>query len=302
MPLSSSLPIIPSFSISSRIKDYFALTKPGISMVVLMTTASGFLVAAKESVFQSINPSIFFHTLLGTALTAVGAGSLNMLLEQDSDALMERTKRRPLPSGRVYPEEAFIIGILSGSLGVVHLARMTNLLTSFLAALSLVLYLVFYTPLKKSSPFCTVVGAVSGALPPLIGWSAFKGTLTLEACSLFLILFVWQFPHLLSLAWLYKEDFKKANFKNWAQQDENGVWTARTASVLSIVLLISSLIPYQLKMAGAFYLFSSLILGLLLFSSTLIFLDRRNVPSARSLFLTTVFYIPLLLLAMVLKF
>ena len=282
----------------SSFADYIALTKPGIAAAVLMSAMAGFFLASPASL-SLINWKIFFHTIFGTALLSCGAGTLNMLLEMEPDALMNRTKNRPLPSGRVQPEEAFFIGAICASLGVVHIASMVNLLSGFLAGVSLALYLVFYTPMKKASALCTVIGAVSGAIPPLIGWSAAAQSLNAQALSLFLILFVWQFPHILALAWMYREDYSRAGFKMVPLPDLKGSLTAWSSLVLSLALVALGTLPYWLNMSGRIYLFGSLVLGGTLVVAAVRFFLNRNHATAKKMFLASVFYIPLLLGLMV---
>ncbi|MBI3012669.1 MAG: protoheme IX farnesyltransferase, partial [Elusimicrobia bacterium] len=227
----------------SKIRAFWTLIKPGIVSVTLVTTASSFLLASKTLPLR-FDPWLLFHTLFGTALVAMGAGSLNMLSEKESDAIMERTKNRPIPAGRISCAESFLIGSLSAALGIVHLAAKVNLATSFLASLSLTLYLVFYTPLKKKTPYCLLVGAVSGALPPMIGWSGVEGFPSLAGWSLFLVLFFWQMPHLSALSWLYREDYEKVNFKMSWPEDSHGNTGAAIAFFFSLSLLPVSLLPY----------------------------------------------------------
>lgn len=295
-------------SFIARLPDYLALTKPGITVVVLMTTLTGFMLASPVSFvpgpgsflpYFSLNWTVLLHTILGTALISAGAGALNMLLEVESDALMRRTKNRPLPSGRLYPEEAFFLGLLSAAIGIVHIAAMVNLSASFIAAVSLMLYLVFYTPMKKSTAFCIIIGAVSGALPPLIGWIAAKGSLTFEGWSLFLILFVWQFPHLLALGWSYRDDYVRANFKMIITSDFGGRVTGWFALISCLILLPVSWVPFWFGLSGIVYLYGSTILGFFFAATSFYFLIHRSDVSAKFLFLTSVLYMPLLLILMI---
>ncbi len=279
----------------SLMYDYFALTKPGVMSVILMTTFFGFFLALSG---EAVPWPVLLHTLFGTALVAAGAGTLNMLLEVEPDGLMNRTKSRPLPSGRIPLPQALFFGSLCAAFGIVHLSVSVRPLTGFLAFLSLALYLVFYTPLKMKSPVCTVVGAVAGALPPLIGWSAVHGALSFQAWSLFLILFLWQFPHLLALAWMFREDYALAGFKI-VPEDADGKRTAKIALAGSLLLFAASFLPAITKLSGGLYLAAALVVGRELLWASFQFLRNSKTSSARRLFLSTIFYAPALLAFMV---
>ena len=288
-------------SLISRIANYWALTKPGILTASLFTTLCGYLLAfPKEATFSGKDLSTLLHTLFGTALVAIGAGALNMLLEIEIDSKMNRTKNRPLPQGRVSSGEAFFIGALSSSLGIVHLCSAVNLATGFLASLTLVLYLVFYTPLKEKTFFSLFVGAVSGALPPLIGWAAVAGFPSWAGWSLFLILFLWQFPHFLSLSWIYREDYKRANLKVIIESDETGIQTGRSAFIGALALTVASLFPLFWNLGGKFYILSSLSLNALLIFTSYQFLRTRTETKAKQLFFSSIAYIPILFVLLVL--
>lgn len=280
---------------AARLSDYLALTKPGISAVVMMTTLSGFLIACGKNHF--LDWTLLWHTLLGVGLVSSGAGTLNMLLESETDQLMRRTQNRPLPAGRVSPQEAFLLGMICASLGIVHLAAMVNLAASFFASMSLVLYLMFYTPLKKMTPFCTVIGAMSGALPPMIGWSAVSGMSRPEGWILFLILFFWQFPHLAALAWMYRDDYRRAGIQ---MVPDDGSASAKIALIFSLLLFPVTAVPFWLGLSGTWYLAGSIVLGISILFASFHFLGHRTFDSAKILFLTSVGYIPLLLTLMVL--
>lgn len=279
-----------SIFLTDRLSAYLELIKPGITLSVLFSAFSGFFLGMDGKLFQS--PWLLFHTLLGTALTTGGAGILNMLLEYETDALMQRTKNRPIPSGRVFPQEAFLLGVFMTSMGVVHLASMVNLLSCFIASLGVVCYLMFYTPLKQTSYFCTIIGAIGGAVPPLIGWAAAKNTLSLQAWSLFLILFVWQFPHLIALFCMYREDYERAGFKMLPIAPVKGA--AAMAFLISVLLFPVALIPYWFKMSGTLFLYSAMILNLFFLYTAVQFFIKKNQNSARILFFASIFYLPFL--------
>src|SRR3990167_3400645 len=274
-------------SAAARLLDYFQLSKPGILFAVLISTFTGFSLGSSNG----LDLAKLIHTLLGTAMVASGAGALNMLLEHKEDSLMERTKNRPLPSGRISLEEAFFLGVFSSSFGIVHLAAMVNLLAAFFAASSLTLYLVFYTPLKKSGFFGAIVGAVSGAIPPMIGWSASHGAPEVQSWSLFAIVFFW----------LYKEDFEKADFKMALFKDKTGSTLAKTALIFSFILICASFIPYLLGLAGTLYFISSMVLGFSMIACSIYFLKNLQPFSAKIFFFNSIFYLPLLFLILVLN-
>ncbi|OGR83562.1 MAG: protoheme IX farnesyltransferase [Elusimicrobia bacterium RIFCSPHIGHO2_01_FULL_64_10] len=282
----------------TRAADCIALTKPGITAVVAMTSLFGFLLGARFA-GRGLDWSLLLHTLLGTALASAGAGTLNMVLEVAEDSLMDRTKDRPLPRGRLRPEGAFLAGILLSSAGVAHLAGSVGILPAFAAGMSLMLYLAVYTPMKKTSPACALVGAASGALPPLIGWTAARGSVGPEGWSLFLVLFVWQFPHLLALWWMHRGDYARAGFKMMPVPDVEGRLTSRLAFGSTIVLLGASLVPFHLGLSGGWYVPSALLLGTAFSGFAFRFLSRRDRAAARNVFLASVIYIPALLAAMV---
>lgn len=280
-----------------KVRDYLSLTKPGITATVSMTVLAGFLLASKG---HSTPWQFLFHTLFATALVSAGAGTLNMLSERESDSLMHRTLHRPIPSGRISPQAAFFWGALLSSLGIVHLAAQVNLISSFMAASALMIYLVFYTPLKKITPFCTVVGAVSGAMPALIGWSAASGRFSTNALPLFLILFFWQFPHLYALAWMYREDYRRANFKMVLEKESNGLSISKLSFFFALLLIPVSALPTFQGLTNALYLLLAIALGIGFAGTALYFVIRQNDFSARILFKSSLLYLPLLLFFLVL--
>ncbi len=269
------------------------MTKPGVMGVVLMTTLFGFFLGSSR-----FDWGLLFHTLFGTAFVAAGAGILNMLLEIEPDALMDRTKNRPLPAGLIPAHHAFFLGSFSASFGIIHLCLSVGNLAGFISALSLILYLVFYTPLKLTSNMCTAVGSVAGALPPLIGFAASSGHLSLGAWSVFAILFLWQFPHLLALAWMYKDDYSKAGFKMVPIPDNSGTSTAKISLLFSVFLLAASLLPYFIHMSGPIYAVCALLLSGIFLMHAIRFSQKKDLPSARKLFIASIMYMPFLLAVM----
>ena len=289
-PASSALAV----SAGSRAADFAELAKPRITSLVLVTAAVGFAVGGQGS----IDWLAFLVFMAGTALLCGGASTLNQYLERDADALMERTRRRPIPGGRIRPEEALVFGLALSAAGLAVLA-FVNPLTLALGAASLVSYVLAYTPLKRVTSLCTVVGAVPGALPPLMGWAASRGSLGAAGWGLFAILFLWQLPHFLAIGWLYRDDYARGGFPMLAVTDRDGASTGRQAVLYATALLPVTLAAGLLASAGAGYLWGGLVLGLGFLACAAAFAWKRTVGSARRLFLASVLYLPLLLGLMV---
>src|SRR5882724_1618448 len=196
---------------SNRLGDYWALTKPDVNILIAVTTFAGFCLASSD--FRAFPVLLLFHTLLGTLLVASGSGTLNQFVERRFDAQMRRTKRRPLAAGRIEPTHALWFGILLSAAGDIYLSTAVNLLASLLAVVTLLSYLIVYTPLKRKTPLCTLAGAFPGAMPPLIGWAASSGSITSSgAWIIYAVLFLWQFPHFMAIAWMYREDYDRAGY------------------------------------------------------------------------------------------
>ncbi|MFQ5852362.1 MAG: heme o synthase [Candidatus Binatia bacterium] len=279
-----------------RALDFFELTKPRLVLMVLITTCVGFYLGAGEVP----NYLQLIHTLIGTALAAGGTLALNQLIERETDARMERTRHRPLPEGRVQPIEVLIFGLLSTAAGLVILALAVNVFSSLITAIIVVIYLFFYTPLKQKTSLCSVVGAIPGALPPLIGWVAAHGSLGLEAWILFALLFLWQIPHSLAIARLYRVDFARAGFRFLPVVEPDGGSTGRQIVGHSLALLVVSLMPTLLGLAGLFYYVTALLLGgAFLVCGAIVAIDK-SVTSARRLLFASLLYLPLVLLVMAL--
>jgi protoheme IX farnesyltransferase len=270
--------------------DRLALTKPGITTMVVLTTAVGFIMASHGPLVATRLTA----ALVGTALVAAGAAALNQLLERVTDAAMERTRLRPLPTGRVAPAEAGLIGGLLTLAGLAVLLGLCGPLSAVVAVTTWVLYLFVYTPLKRRTPLATLVGAVPGALPPVIGWSAASDSLAPGAFILFAILFLWQVPHFLAIAWLHREDYARAGFPMLPVLDREGSFTARQALVHSLALVAVSLTPVVANMAGGLYLAGALTLGGALTAFSARLLGARDLGSARHLFLASLVYLPAL--------
>jgi protoheme IX farnesyltransferase len=271
------------------------LIKLRLTFLVLLTTLVGFYVGFRGS----LDWLLLFHTMLGTALVASGAAALNQLLEREHDAKMRRTEDRPLPSGRMQPRAVLLLGATSGALGLIYLAFAVNPLTSLLGAITLVSYLFVYTPLKRKTTLNTVIGAIPGALPPLMGWSAARNEITVGGWSLFAILFFWQLPHFFAIAWIYREQYAQAGFKMLPVVDPAGRRTGQQAVSHSLGLLPFSLAPFILHLAGPIYLVGALVLGIAYFWYSIQFSRYLTVERARQLFFVSILYLPLLLGLMV---
>src|SRR2546422_4421911 len=237
---------------------YSDLFKARLTFLVLLTTLVGFYVGFRGSV----DYLLMLHTLLGTALVASGASALNQLLEREYDAKMRRTQSRPLPSGRLQPQTVLFVGVLCSMLGLIYLGFAVNLTTCLLGASSLISYLFIYTPLKRVTWLNTAIGAIPGALPPLMGWTAARGHLTAEGLSLFAILAFWQLPHFLAIAWIYREEYARAGFQMLPVIDPQGHRTGRQAVSHTLGLLPVSLCPFLFNLSGPVYLAGAVFLGL----------------------------------------
>jgi len=289
--------IVPAAALAvspSRVADFVELTKPRITALVLVTAAVGYAVGGGGAL-SAINFMLF---MAGTALLCGGASALNQYLERDADARMTRTSRRPLPAGRLTPPDALAFGLTISAVGLVVLAGV-NLLTLALGAASILSYVLAYTPLKRVTSLCTVVGAVPGALPPLMGWAAARGSLGPAGWGLFAILFLWQLPHFLAIGWLYREDYARGGFPMLAVSDRDGSSSGRQAALYATALLPVTLAAGLLAAAGKAYLWGALVLGVVFLACALAFLWNRSTGSARRLFLVSVLYLPLLLGLMV---
>lgn len=271
------------------------LTKARLTALVLLTTLVGFYLGWPGAP----DLTLLFHTMLGTALVAAGAAALNQLLERDFDALMPRTEDRPLPSGRLQPGTVLVFGVASAVLGLVYLAAEVNALTGILGAITLVSYLFIYTPLKRVTPLNTLVGAVPGALPPLMGWAAARGQVSPGGWALFAILFFWQLPHFLAIAWIYRDQYARAGFVMLPVVDSSGERTRRQAVSQTLALLPFSLCPFLLHLAGPLYLMGALGLGGAMLWFAIRFSRQLTLPAARRLFFMSIIYLPLLLGLMV---
>lgn len=279
---------------SRRVADFVALTKPRVVVMVLVTTAVGFYVAAQGS----INALRLLSTLLGTALAAGGTMTLNQYFERDLDQLMERTRQRPLPAGRLEPAEAAVFGVAMVVAGLAYLAVAVNLASAVVTATISLSYLFAYTPLKRISPVCTIVGAVPGALPPVIGWVAVRGSMDIEAWVLFAIMFLWQLPHSLAIAAVYAEDYGRADIRLLPVVEPDGRSTARHVVNNSVALFAVGLLPWFVGLAGVIYLVVAIVLGLAFVGYGVAYARRRDLATAKNVVFASLLYLPLLLAAM----
>lgn len=280
--------------VMTRLADMFELTKPRLTTLSVMTTLAGYYLGARGDV--AVMPLL--HTLLGTFLVGAGCGAVNMYMEGSLDALMKRTASRPIPSGRVTPFEALTFGLALAVGGTVWLSLAANLLAGLLAAATFVSYALLYTPLKRRSTLNTIVGAVPGALPPVIGWAAAEGDLGTGAIALFALLFFWQMPHFLALAWMCREDYGRAGYKMLPVLDPDGAATGRQIILYIACLLPVSLVPTLVGMSGPVYFFGAVILGGTFLWLGIRFALGRERRHARWVFHFSLAYLPVLLLVM----
>jgi protoheme IX farnesyltransferase len=280
---------------SRRLPDFITLAKPRLNLLVLVTTAAGLFLAAPEGV----PAALLLHTLVGTALVAGGAAALNQVSERETDALMRRTQGRPAASGRLRASDAWWFGLALSAAGLAELAVEVNILSAAVAAFTLFSYVLVYTPLKRRTSLATLVGGVPGALPAVIGWVAATGTLTLPALVLFGIVFFWQMPHFLAIAWLYREDYAAAGIPLLPVLEPDGRRTGRQTLLYSAALWPVSLMPTLVGLAGGAYIVVATVLGFVLIALSARFARDRSTTAARRLFLFSITYLPLLLGALV---
>jgi heme o synthase len=302
----TAIPSAPAISAETRIesvatdKSTFALLsdlfKARLTFLVLLTTLVGFYIGSRGP----INYLLMVHAVLGTAMVAAGAAALNQLLEREFDAKMKRTASRPIPSGHMTADTALIIGAACSAAGLLYLAYAVNLITAVLGAATLCSYLFVYTPMKRLTSLNTAIGAIPGALPPLMGWTAARGEITNEGWALFAILFFWQLPHFLAIAWIYREEYARAGFMMLPVLDPTGERTGRQALSHTLGLLPISLCPFVFKLVGPVYLGGALILGAGFLWCAFRFSRELSIARARALFYASILYLPLLLGLMVL--
>ncbi len=280
----------------SRAADFIELVKPRLVLMILVTTAAGFYIGSHTPVnwFQCL------HTLIGAGLTAAGVLGLNQYLERDIDAQMKRTQDRPVPGGRMSPLVALLFGVMLTGSGMLYLTFIVNPLSGLVISLIVASYLFLYTPLKRKTSLCTLIGAVPGALPPVVGWAAARGTVTAEAWVLFAILFLWQLPHSLAIAYIYREDYAKAGLRLLPVIHPDGASTRRQIVMNCVALLAIGLLPALLSIAGGIYFLIALLSGLAFLAFGIYLGVARSVQAARYLLYASLLYLPIVFIAMAL--
>ena len=285
-------------SVAATARDYFELSKSRIVLMVLITTAAGYLFAAKH-----VDPVLLLHALIGTALVAAGTNALNQYVERDLDAKMHRTRTRPLPAGRMTPRAALIFSSAIAIVGTLYLGLLVNWLTAILGAFTLTSYIFVYTPLKRISSICTIIGAVPGAIPPLMGWTAATNTLSGVRSAggwiAFGILFLWQMPHFMAISWMYRDDYARGGFAMLSVRDEDGGAVARQAILYALALLAVSVLPWTFGMTGLVYLIGAVAAGGALLAAAIRFSYHRDVKHARSVFMISNLYLLTVMLLLV---
>jgi len=272
------------------VRDYLELSKSRIVLMVLITTAAGFLFAGSRDFILLLN------TLIGTALVAAGTNALNQYVEREYDARMRRTRLRPLPDGRIAPGTALLFAWTISAIGTIYLALAVNWLTALLGAFTLTSYIFVYTPLKRASSLCTIVGAVPGAVPVLMGWTAATGALGIGGWIAFAIVFLWQLPHFMAISWMYREDYERAGFVMLAVRDAEGKATARQAILYSVALLALSALPQAFGHARL----AAIAAAAVLVAASIAFLLDRSNRSARRLFMTSNVYLLVVMVLLIL--
>jgi protoheme IX farnesyltransferase len=281
---------------TNRISDYLMMMKPELTLLSVSTAVGSAYIALQGSMHYFLQ----VHTLIGTILIGGAAGVLNQYLERQYDAMMKRTEQRPLPAGRIQPAEALFFGIVLGVAGLSYLAIFTNWVAVSLSVITLVSYLVIYTPLKRKIPFATVVGGIPGALPPLIGCAVVRGSVSMEAWSLFFILFFWQMPHFLSLAWMYRKDYARGGYKLLVVLDQSGDVTSRQILIYCCALVPASLMPTLIGFTGYTYFTGALILSISFLITGIVFFRKQSPIAARRIFYSSLIFLSSLYILLIL--
>lgn len=279
----------------SRAADYVTLAKPRLNMLVVVTSLAGYAMGHGEM----SNVLVVLSVVIGTALVASGASAMNQVYERRTDGLMERTRMRPMPDGRIQPAEAIRYAIILCLAGLLILSFGANVLSAVVAFATLVTYAAIYTPLKLRTSFATVIGAIPGALPPVIGWAAATNELSRGAWILFGIVFLWQLPHFLAIAWMYREDYARAGFPMLPVIEPDGRSTARQSVIYCAALLPLSVAPTVAGMATEWYFYAALVLTIAFFALTLQFARTRSIADARRVFFGSITYLPILWILMI---
>ncbi len=281
---------------TATVRDYVQLSKLRMGFLAALISATGYYMGAGAQV----NLWGMLHAFIGTWIISTGAFALNMYLERDLDGLMERTRLRPLPAGRMQPRQALAFGMIIAAAGVAYLAVLCNLVSAAVGAIALGSYVAIYTPMKRVSNLNTIVGAFPGALPPVIGWAAVRGDIGFGAGLMFAILFLWQLPHFLAIAWMYKEDYQSAGMPMITTLDASGQFTARQMVIYGAAYAFMTLLPFNAHMTGPAYLWTALVSGLFVFALCVRWAIVRDRPAAVHIFLSSLFHLPLLYVMMVL--
>jgi len=274
-----------------RISAFVELTKPRIAFMLVLSSSAGFYLGSRSP----IDPALFLNSMIGIALLAFGVATLNQFIERKTDAVMNRTANRPIPTGRVTPTEALTFGLAQTIVSLVYLYVLVNPLTAYLGVIVIVGYVLLYTPLKTRTSVSTAIGAIPGAMPPLMGWTAAANEVTIGGWALFAMLFLWQFPHFFAIAWMYRDDYAKAGIKMLPVVESDGRITARQIILFSLMLAPVSLAPFFLGFAGPFFLAGAVLLALWFLVESYRAARARTPLKARRLLLCTVLYLPLLL-------
>jgi len=294
---STAATAVASSTVRARAGAYVELTKPRITFLIVLTSAAGFALGSRGAV----NYLQLVHALIGIALLSSGIATLNQFIERDLDGLMRRTADRPLPSGRLFPFEALWFGISLTLMAELYLAVLVNPLTALLGLTVIAGYLFVYTPLKTRTTLSTALGAFPGAMPPLMGWAAARGEIDVSAWVLFAILFLWQFPHFLAIAWMYREDYGRAGIRMLPVVEPDGRVTGQQIIAYALMLVPVSLLPTALGISGRVYLVAAAVLGLLFLGTSIRAALSKSNQHARQLLLASVLYLPLLFGVMVLN-
>jgi heme o synthase len=276
--------------VRERIAAFVELTKPRIAFMLVLTSAAGFYIGTKGS----FDVALFVNSMIGILLLAFGVATLNQYIERDTDALMDRTAKRPIPTSRISANEALVFGILQCAVSEIYLYFLVNPLTAVLGLTVIVGYVFLYTPLKTRTSASTAIGAIPGAMPPLMGWTAAANEVTIGAWALFALLFLWQFPHFLAIAWMYKEQYAKAGIKMLPVVEPDGRITARQIVLFAIMMVPVSLAPFFLGFAGLIYLIGATILGVWFLFESVKTARAKTVERARRLLMVSVLYLPLI--------
>ena len=282
-------------NVREKLAAYLELTKPRIAFMLVLTSAAGFYLGSNGN----FNFTLFINSVIGITLLAFGVATLNQFIERKTDALMERTANRPLPTGKITPSEALIFGVLQCVVAELYLLFLVNGLTAALGLVVIVGYVLLYTPLKTKTSASTAIGAIPGAMPPLMGWTAAANEITLGAWILFALLFLWQFPHFLAIAWMYRKQYANAGIKMLPVVEPEGKITARQIVIFTILLLPVSVAPYFFGVSGVIYLVGASLLGLWFLWTSIQAARAKSDEMARKLLLVSVMYLPIIFALMV---